>query len=163
MNFYLCCQSSSELIHIGNKTREFQWHHYFWDWYCKKVIPNELKSLSNLTFSQMFLAVWFVFVYIRFSWDNSWLHQKKSLSCFCGKKVNFQLIGMTFLQYQFSKEWCHWSSPVFLSMQISGDKFWWHRWTIYPKFYLYGSRCSERVVVRSTGIKMWWFFWQYTH
>ena len=29
-------------------------HHYFSDWYHEKVLSNQLKSLSNLTFLQMF-------------------------------------------------------------------------------------------------------------
>ena len=29
-----------------------QWHHYFRDWYHVKVLPTQLKSLSNLTFQK---------------------------------------------------------------------------------------------------------------
>ena len=73
----------------ANLTGELQRHHYFCDWYHEKLIPNQFKSLSNLTFSKMFrlfLLLWFT---LKLSWECCESSRKEATFWFCcGKNVN---------------------------------------------------------------------------
>ena len=66
--------------HIVVENLEITMASYFWDWYHEKVLPNQLKSLSNLTFSQMFFV--FVIVSTVFCWAESEWHWRKALFWF---------------------------------------------------------------------------------
>ena len=48
------------------------------DNYHEKVLPNQLKSLSNLIFSQMFWLFGLFLFTLKVTESNSWFHQKRS-------------------------------------------------------------------------------------
>ena len=73
----------------------------FWDWYHEKFLPNQFKSLSNLTFSQifwLFLLFWFT---LKLSWECCESSRKEVLFWFCQWQKIWILnwVGMSF-------SWC---------------------------------------------------------
>ena len=96
----------------------------FWDWYHEKVLPNQLKSLSNLTFSQM-LWLFGLFLFTLSYWEQKLIAPEKKwhFGFDSGKNVNFKFIGEDFFMISISKI----RFPGFLlHMWISFNKFWWH-------------------------------------
>ena len=66
-------------------------------WNHEKVIPNELKSLASLTFSQMF---WLVFVYTQLTASEEKCH----FGFDSGKNLNFKSIGEDFFHYMYQSQ-----------------------------------------------------------
>ena len=86
----------------SKKNGELQWQHYFWDWYHEKFFPNQLKSLSNLTFSQI---PWLfgLFLFTPKVTESNKTSKKWHFDFDSGKNVNFKLIGEDFFMISISK------------------------------------------------------------
>ena len=103
-----------------------------------KSLTQSIKIFVKLDFFTNVLAVWFVFVYIRFSWD--WLHQKKiNLWFWQWQKMNFQLIGDDFFYNTNHKNNGAIEILLFSSLRmcISSDEFWRLRWKFTDRSQLY--------------------------
>ena len=75
------------------------------DNYHEKVLPNQLKSLSNLIFSQMFWLFGLFLFTLKVTESNSWFHQKRSdfLVLTVAKMWILNWLGKTFSCYQSQK------------------------------------------------------------
>ena len=88
------CKFFTYVAKIEKKTGEFQWRHYFWNCYCKEVIPNQLKIFATVKTKH----------YLFFRYD---VNKNKGNGQNICEKVkfdkDFNWLGMTFLQYKSQK------------------------------------------------------------